>query len=93
MHPNLSFLSVRIPADESNEDSESGVLTPETVHEMLRMKRIQNVSSVDSKYNGYMAENAQFFRRYELPSVSLARPPVGWHSTLEHEPQITTVCA
>jgi len=35
----------------------------------------------------------QFFLRNELPSVSLAFPPVGWHSTLEHEEQTTTVCA
>jgi len=27
------------------------------------------------------------------PSVSLAFPPVGWHSTLVHEGQTTTVCA
>jgi hypothetical protein len=27
------------------------------------------------------------------PSVNLAFPPVGWHSTLAHEPQSTTVCA
>lgn len=27
------------------------------------------------------------------PSVSLALPPVGWHNTVAHEPQRTTVCA
>jgi hypothetical protein len=27
------------------------------------------------------------------PSVSRALPPVGWQSTLAHEPQRTTVCA
>ena len=27
------------------------------------------------------------------PSVSLAFPPVGWHKTLVHEGQTTTVCA
>jgi hypothetical protein len=27
------------------------------------------------------------------PSVSLAIPPVGWHKTLVHEGQTTTVCA
>jgi len=35
----------------------------------------------------------QFFRRYELPSVNLAFPPVGWHSTLAQAPHSTTVCA
>lgn len=28
-----------------------------------------------------------------IPSVSLALPPVGWQRTLEHEPQRTTDCA
>lgn len=28
-----------------------------------------------------------------VPSVSLAFPPVGWHNTLVHEGQTTTVCA
>lgn len=28
-----------------------------------------------------------------IPSVSLALPPVGWHKTDVHEEQITTVCA
>ena len=27
------------------------------------------------------------------PSVSLVFPPVGWHSTLVHEGQTTTICA
>jgi hypothetical protein len=27
------------------------------------------------------------------PSVNLALPPVGWHSTVAHEPHRTTVCA
>jgi hypothetical protein len=29
----------------------------------------------------------------DAPSVSRALPPVGWQSTLAHEPQMTTVCA
>jgi len=29
----------------------------------------------------------------DVPSVSLAFPPVGWHNTLVHEGQTTTVCA
>jgi hypothetical protein len=29
----------------------------------------------------------------DAPSVSRALPPVGWHSTDAHEPQMTTVCA
>mmetsp|Transcript_23260 Transcript_23260/g.78145 ORF Transcript_23260/g.78145 Transcript_23260/m.78145 type:complete len:207 (+) Transcript_23260:539-1159(+) len=33
-----------------------------------------------------------FFLKLQ-PSVSRALPPVGWHSTVEHEPQTTTVCA
>lgn len=36
---------------------------------------------------------AQFFLRNEHPSMSLALPPVGWHSTDAHDPQMTTVCA
>ena len=32
-------------------------------------------------------------REGNTPSVSLAFPPVGWHSTLVHEGQTTTVCA
>ena len=28
-----------------------------------------------------------------IPSVNLALPPVGWHRTLVHEEQMTTVCA
>ena len=34
-----------------------------------------------------------YFRLNEHPSVNLALPPVGWHNTVEHPPQITTVCA
>lgn len=30
--------------------------------------------------------------RGRSPSVRRARPPVGWHSTAEHEPQTTTDC-
>jgi len=33
------------------------------------------------------------FRRKEQPSVSLALPPVGWHSTVEQDAQNTTVDA
>ncbi|RWW40425.1 hypothetical protein BHE74_00054164 [Ensete ventricosum] len=37
--------------------------------------------------------NAQSpFRRKEQPSVSLARPPVGWQRTVWQFPQTTTVC-
>jgi hypothetical protein len=32
------------------------------------------------------------FRLNEHPSVSRARPPVGWHSTVEQLPHRTTVC-
>ena len=35
---------------------------------------------------------ACFFRNAQ-PSVSRVLPPVGWHSTVEHEPHTTTVCA
>ena len=34
-----------------------------------------------------------YFRLNEQPSVNLAFPPVGWHSTVEQPPQITTVWA
>jgi len=34
-----------------------------------------------------------YFLRKEQPSVSLAFPPVGWHSTVEQPPQMTTVWA
>lgn len=34
-----------------------------------------------------------YFRLNEHPSVNRAFPPVGWHSTVEHPPQMTTVCA
>lgn len=34
-----------------------------------------------------------YFRLKEQPSVSLAFPPVGWHSTVEQPPQMTTVWA
>lgn len=34
-----------------------------------------------------------YFRLNEHPSVNLALPPVGWHSTVEQPPQITTVWA
>ncbi len=29
----------------------------------------------------------------DIPSVNLALPPVGWHSTVEHPTHSTTVCA
>jgi len=41
------------------------------------------VTSVVSAYSTFL--------RNEQPSVSLALPPVGWHSTVEHEAQNTTV--
>ena len=34
-----------------------------------------------------------YFLRKEHPSVNLAFPPVGWHKTVEHPAQMTTVCA
>lgn len=34
-----------------------------------------------------------YFRRNEHPSVSRALPPVGWQSTVEQPPQMTTVWA
>lgn len=34
-----------------------------------------------------------YFFLKEHPSVSLAFPPVGWHKTVEHDPQMTTVWA
>lgn len=36
---------------------------------------------------------AVYFRRKEQPSVSLALPPVGWHRTVVHPWQMTTVWA
>ena len=39
------------------------------------------------------AHRSPYFRRNEQPSVSLALPPVGWHSTCEQPAHTTTVCA
>lgn len=50
----------------------------------LRIKNVVNFGRSD-------ANEAEETRR--APSVSRALPPVGWHSTLAHEPQMTTVCA
>ena len=38
-------------------------------------------------------KSSAYFRLNEHPSVSLALPPVGWHSTVEQPAQMTTVWA
>ncbi|EFX02336.1 hypothetical protein CMQ_2385 [Grosmannia clavigera kw1407] len=45
------------------------------------------------KGNGPSRERAVYFLRKEQPSVNLALPPVGWHSTVVQPWQMTTVCA
>lgn len=40
-----------------------------------------------------VARGRVYFLRNEQPSVSLALPPVGWQSTVEHPAQMTTVWA
>lgn len=45
-------------------------------------------SSIDRK-----EPKTRYFLRNEHPSVRRAFPPVGWHSTVEQPPQMTTVCA
>jgi len=43
--------------------------------------------------NGSILLPHLYFFRNEQPSVRRALPPVGWHKTVEHDPQMTTVCA
>lgn len=47
-----------------------------------------------SKYTSMQSklEHQSPFLLKEQPSVSLARPPVGWHNTVWQFPQTTTVC-
>ena len=44
------------------------------------------------EYKASTNQAYSFFRK-EHPSINLALPPVGWHKTLAHDPQMTTVWA
>ena len=52
-----------------------------------------NPSSIKQSVVYFVPSCLVYFLLKEQPSVSLALPPVGWHSTVEQPAQTTTVCA